>query len=249
MSAEHTELVPHEPQPLALSNQNPIAPMIEAITKTGVTGENMAVLERMMALYERQEARNAEKAFAEAFVALQSDLPAIQQTKAVPDKFGNIKYHFAPYEEIMHTVRPILQKHGFTVTFSMSFGEGRVTQECILQHVAGHIRTNKFMARIGNGPPGSSEAQGDGAASTYAKRFALCNALNIVTEIDTDGKDARAVGEFISSDKISYLKEQVKETGSDVTKFLAMAGARSFEEITTGSYDVLVRALAAKGRK
>jgi hypothetical protein len=237
-----------EDQPLALSPENPIGRMIEAITKTGVSTDNMAVLERMMDLYERVEVKNAEKQFAEAFVALQSDLPPVQASKPVPNRDGSIRYHFAPYEEIMAQIRPFLQKHGFTVTFSMSFSEGRVVQACTLQHVGGHSRTNQFMARVGNGPPGSSEAQGDGAASTYAKRFALCNALNIVTEIDTDGKDARAAGEPISPDKVQYLREQVRETASDESKFLKLAGVSSFEEITTGSYDVLVRALAAKAR-
>lgn len=230
-------------------SQAPVAQMLQAVIDKGVTAENVAVMEQLVSLYERMQLRDAEKQFAAAFAALQSEMPAVQATKPVPDKFGNIKYHFAPYEEIMATVKPLLLKHGFTITFSMSFSEGRVIQACTLQHVGGHSRTNQFMARIGSGPPGSSEAQGDGAASTYAKRFALCNALNIVTEVDTDGRtDARNEGEPITQDKAIYLRELVKETKADEAAFLKFAGASKYEEISSTKYDMLVAALRKKAK-
>lgn len=232
--------------------QSPVEQILRAAVANGVTTENVAVIERLTDLYERLQAKDAEKRFAAAFVLLQSDMPNIQATKSVPDKYGNLKYRFAPYEEIMAQVKPLLQKHGFTVTFSTDFDDKRVIQSCTLQHIDGHSRTNKFAARIGNGPPGSSEAQGDGAASTYAKRFALCNALNIITgEADTDGRrdDARAEGEAISEDKVQYLREQVRETKSDEAKFLQFAGVKTYEEITEAIYPQLVRSLSAKAAR
>jgi len=223
---------------------------LRAAVERGVTAENVAVIERLTDLYERVQAKDAEKRFAAAFVLLQADMPNIRATKSVPDKYGNLKYLYAPYEEIMAQVKPLLQKHGFTVTFSTDFDEKRVIQSCTLQHIDGHSRTNKFAARIGNGPPGSSDAQGDGAASTYAKRFALCNALNITIETDSDGRtDARAEGEAISEDKVQMLNELLAETKSDRVKFLAMAGVARIEDICVGSYEVLFRALNMKGRK
>ncbi len=42
------------------------------------------------------------------------------------------------------------------------------------------------------------------------------------------------------------MNELLAETKSDVSKFLAMAGVDSVEDIRTGSYDVLVRALLMK---
>lgn len=221
--------------------------LLRAVIDKGVTAESVGVVERLVALKERQEEREAERHFAEAFAALQAELPTIETTKPVPDKHGNIKYHFAPFEEIMRVVRPYLLKRGFSVTFSADFKEGRIFQTCTLMHIKGHSRSNVFMARIGGGPPGASEAQADGAASTYAKRFALCNALNLVTgEPDTD---ARIEGEPISFDKALFLREQVKETGSDEAAFLRFAGANTYEEIGEARYDTLVRALEAKKRK
>ena len=234
---------------LALAQPSP-GQLIKAVIDKGVTAESVGVVERLVALQERMDAKAAEREFAKAFNSLQSEMPIIKATKPVPgkDKAGNeiIKYHFAPYQDIMEQVRPLLLKHGFTVTFSMGFNEGRIIQTCTLMHTGGHSRSNQFMARIGSGPPGSSEAQGDGAASTYAKRFALCNALNIVTEVDTDGQDARNEGAPISFEQVAYLKELLAESKADLPAFLKFAGAETLETIGTARYDSLVKALHKK---
>ncbi len=247
MSEPSTEIEAHRPQQLATVHQEPsIGNMLQAAIERGVTSENVAVLEKMMALYERQQAKNAEKEFAYAFTALQAEMPEIRAVKPVPDRNGNIKYHFAPYEEIMDKVKPLLLKHGFTISFSMTFIEGRVTQECTLQHIGGHSRKNQFSVRVGSGPPGASEAQADGAAGTYAKRHALCNALNITIDSDTDGFDAKKEGAPITKDQVVYLRELVKETKSDEGLFLKFAGAPTFEEIGSARYDDLARSLHKK---
>lgn len=247
--SEELALAPEAESQLAIV-QPSVARMIQAVIDKGVTAENVSVLEKMLELHERMEVREAERQFIAAFVKLQTAMPVIVARSEVPDKHGNLKYVFAPYEAIMEEVRPLLKEHGFTVTFSMTFSEGRVTQHCTLMHVGGHSRTNQFAVRIGSGPPGSSEAQGDGAAATYAKRFALCSALNITIEKDYDGRDDASVeGAPISHDKAQYLREQVKETNSNEAAFLQFAGVKTYEEITENSYDRCVRALAAKARR
>lgn len=226
-------------------NEPSVGVMLQQFIAGGVTEHNVAAFERLVALKERMEDKRAEKEFAAAFVLLQSEMPAIQAVKAVPGSNNTIRYHYAPYEAIMEQVRPILQKHGFTVTFSSDVKDDRVMQTCTLQHSGGHKRSNNFAARIGKGPPGSSEAQGDGAASTYAKRFALCDALNIVVERDSD---ARAEGEAISADKALYLENTVKEVRFPTDAFFRLAGCASYAEISDGKYQVLFNALEEKRR-
>jgi len=226
-----------------------VGQMMQDFIARGVTADNVAAFERLVALKERLDDKQAEREFALAFISLQKEMPEVHATKSVPDKQGNVKFRFAPYEEIMSAVKPMLEKHGFTVTFSMDFKEGRVIQTCTLMHVGGHSRSNQFMARIGSGPPGASECQADGAASTYAKRFALCNALNITVESDTDGQDARNEGAPITFDQVAYLKELVRDTKSDEPAFLRYAGAATFEEIGSAKYDMLVKALLKKTQK
>lgn len=219
---------------------------MKQVIEKGITPEAVGVMEKLTDLYERLEAKDAEKQFAAAFVRLQSEMPSIAANKIVPNNDGSARYKFAPYETIMEAVRPLLLRHGFTVTFSTSYDPTRIIQKCTLQHTGGHSRTNEFAARIGRGPPGSSEAQGDGAASTYAKRFALCNALNITIETDSDVADVRNDGDVIEADKVQYLREQVRETGYNEASFLKLAGVDSFDAIREGSYGVLTRAIEMK---
>lgn len=222
----------------------PIGAMLQAAFEKGVSSENMAVVEKMMDLFERQQKFDAEKEFNRAFVALQADLPIIVATSIIPNRG---KYE--RFEDVMRVVGPLLVKHGFTVSFSMDFRDGRILETCTLKHVAGHSQSNSFAVRPGRA---DSDTQADCKAATTAKRNALLNCLNIVIRQDAllnEDQDASLEGATISPDKVAYLREQVAETNSDPVKFLALAGVSKFEEIRTGSYDVLVRALAAKSRR
>jgi hypothetical protein len=218
--------------------------MLQAAFEKGVSSENMAVVEKMMDLFERQQKFDAEKEFNRAFVALQADLPIIVATSVIPNRG---KYE--RFEDVMRVVGPLLVKHGFTVSFSMDFRDGRILETCTLKHVAGHSQSNSFAVRPGRA---DSDTQADCKAATTAKRNALLNCLNIVIRQDAllnEDQDASLEGATISPDKVAYLREQVAETNSDPVKFLALAGVSKFEDIRTGSYDVLVRALAAKSRR
>lgn len=246
MSAENTtKLVTQE---LAMAKPVPsVAEMLQAVIEKGVTSESVGALEKLVGLYERMEEKKAERAFAAAFVALQAEMPNVQATKAVPNSDGSCRYRFAPFESLMEQVGPMLQKHGFTVSFSSRFEEARIISTCTLQHVEGHKRSNDFAVRIGKGPPGSSESQGDGAAATYAKRFALVEALNIVvSHLDND---ARLLGGTITKEQAEELARRVAETNSNREAFLKFADADSFFTIAAIKYDILDSFLAKKEKR
>lgn len=237
-----TDLLP--PQPQALARTEPAGLSIEqayrAVVEGNLDAPKLAVLKELLAM-------DAERRFAAAFVALQDETPNIKAVSVIPNNDGGVRSRFAPYEEIMEQVAPLLQKHGFTVTFSTDFKEGRIIKICTLQHIGGHSRSNQFAVRVGSGPPKASEAQADGAASTYAKRFALCDALNIVVDRDTD---ARVEGAPITKEQAAELEHRVAMTNSDRNAFLKFAGAKSFAEIMDSKYAILDGFLARKeGRK
>lgn len=217
--------------------------MLYAVLQKDVTVENVAAVESLTKLYERMEDRDAEKAFARAFVSLQAEMPKVKATKVIPSNDGSVRSRFAPYEEIMEQVGPLLLKHGFTVSFTTKYDGPRIVKSCWLQHVDGHKREYPFAARIGSGPPKASEAQADGAASTFAKRYALCEALNIVVDLDTD---ARAEGGTITADQAFELERRVAESNSDKAKFLKFAGAATYSEIAESKYAILDEFLRRK---
>lgn len=232
--------------------QPTVADILHAVIERGVSSENVGAVEKIVALYERMQDRDAEKAFAQGFVALQADTPKIKAVRAVPSNDGTIRYKYAPYEEIMDQVRPLLQKHGFTVEFSTEFADGRIVKLCTLQHTGGHKRTNKFAVRIGSGPPRASESQADGAASTYAKRFALCDALNITIDSDSD---AAAEGASITKEQADELQRRVAETNSNPVAFLKFCGVTTsnptfadWEKIPSSRYEAADEMLRRKER-
>lgn len=246
------DLAPHDPG-LAPSISKPtLAQVLHSALERGVTMENAAVVKELLAIHERMEDRQAEKDFATAFVALQAEMPKIQAVQPVPNNDGTTRYKFAPLPYIMEQISPSMQRHGFSVHFSCEYRDDKIIQTCTLQHISGHKRTNQFIARVGNGPPKSTATQADGAAATYAQRQALCNALNIVVARDNDGgasEDMKGDGEFIDAAKIQYLREQIKESGATEASYLELAGAKTFEEIGSGTYPVLIRAIEIRKRK
>jgi hypothetical protein len=241
------ELIKQSVAAMEIRREEPsIGLMLQAVVDKGVTNDNVAAIEKLVGLYERMQDRNAEREFAQAFVQLQLEIPKVLANKSVPNKDGTTRYKFAPLEEIDRQLRPMALRHGFTYSFSEGEAiQGKVTKICVIQHKEGHKRSNPYTVRIGQGPPGSTETQGDGAAHTYAKRGALCDAFGIIVEQDTDG---RLEGGTITQEQANDLRNRVQATGSDEQAFLKFAGSDTFEGIKTSKLGALDQNLRRKER-
>ncbi len=219
--------------------------MMQSMIDRGITSENVAAFKELVMLSEHMEDRGSVKRFAEAFVALQAEMQNVKAVRPVPNNDGTVRYRYAPFDEIMKEVGPRLKAHGFTVAFSTDYAEGRLIKICELTHVGGHSKSNKFAVRIGQGPPKSTETQADGAASTYAKRGALCDCLNIVIDHDDD---ARAEGGTVTAEQAQELEHRARMTNSNIPAFLKYAGASKFSEIPAAKYVILDEFLRIKER-
>ncbi len=236
--------MPPESEALSIQPEPSIGHMLQGFLQNPEALKNVEVAERMFSLYERAEARTAERQFNAAFVALQQDLPVIVASTVIPNRG---KYE--RFEDVMKVVSPLLVKHGFSVSFSMDFKETRILETCHLRHIGGHSQSNSFAVRSGKA---DSDTQADCKAATTAKRNALLNCLNIVIRQDAlqnEDDDATLEGSQITSDKAQYLRERVKEVGFKEDSFFALAGCDKYEDITTGKYAVLVNAIAMKERQ
>lgn len=231
-------------QQLAIQAADPVAAMLQKVIDNGVTSESVAALDKLADLYLKVQTKQAEKDFTTAFARLQSEMPTVEANKAVPNRDGTVRYHFAPFEEIMKVVRPLLKQHGFAVSFDSETDEKRIVAVCTLMHEGGHRQSNRFAVRIGSGPPGSTETQADGAAMTYAKRGALCQALNIV--VCGMDNDANNEGAPLTPDQVASIKKAARAAKVDEVRFLAYAGAAQYESIAGEKYDMLMKMLAKK---
>lgn len=236
-----------------------VALMLQTVIEKGITAENVQALDSLVGLYDRMQAKQSEKEFAQALMELQGETIRVQATKSVDVKNGVPRYTFAPYEEIMRTVQPMLTRHGFSITFDTKIDEAgaRLFSICTLTHKSGFSRSNQFAVRFGK-PPGSSDAQGDMSTKSYAKRGALCDALNIVVDHDDD---ARMIGKPIGKAIAEDLQKRVQESKSDEIAFLRYAGVKipiesgytpmliDYESIPDDRFDALDEILRRKEGK
>lgn len=170
------ELIQHQ--------ENSLFALIEkALNKENI---EISVIEKMLDMQERIMNKNAEMQFNADFSIMSSDLPAVSRSK----KGHNGKY--APIEKINEEIKPVLEKYGFAVSFSIEQNENRVTAKCILRHKGGH--KEETSVTVFNDQSGSKNpAQAVGSAITYAKRYALCAMLNISLEdVDDDAQSTQA---------------------------------------------------------
>lgn len=238
----NTQLATTHPQTPALQSSPSIAQLLQGVVERGVTAENTEALTKLCDLYERVEAKNAERAFNSAFVALQSEVPVIVASSVIPSRG---KYE--RFEDVMEKVGPLLRKHGFAVSFEQRADDKRITVTCHLRHIEGHSQSTPFSVRLGG--RADSETQADCKASTTAKRNALLQALNIVIRQDiyqSDEADAMIEGGSVTKEQAAELRLLCEETGSDIPRFLAFAGAPKFEEIASARYADLIEKLQSK---
>lgn len=215
--------------------------LIGRIVDSGITPQTIEVMERMLAMKEREEAKESARAFSESLSRFQDEMPELVAKTEIP-KRGK----YERFEDIMHVARPLLVKHGFSVSFRQEVSADRITAVCKLAHRAGHFVENSFSVRVAN--KADTATQADCMASTTSKRNALIQALNIVIRqdcIDEEG-DARNVGAFITQEKAFELASRVMACGADAKKFLAFAQAESFETIGEAILPQLESMLRAK---
>jgi len=147
-------------------------------------GANIETIERLVALIERREQREAEKALWDALAAAQGEFPEIPKTRTARTKTYTYKY--ASLDDIQKIVYPILSKHGLSVTFKKDFHRDSkggdkvvaVSSAIELHHSAGATTTfPPVVLPIDDGY--MSDIQKFGSSMTYADRYALMGALGI----------------------------------------------------------------------
>lgn len=146
---------------------------------------DVAKLEKLIDLQERVMKRDAEAAFNAAFTAMQSVLPIIVS------KVKGDKWKYAPLEDIIEVVRPLLKEHGFSLSHRTEWPEKTTLKVIgILSHVQGHSRESEFQSAAD--ASGSKNAiQGLGSANHYGRRYTTNDLLGIVTrDGDDDGSKA-----------------------------------------------------------
>jgi len=177
---------------LAIIKQEPQLPARsdpDAILRYGI--EKGADMQAIMVVRRELQEEFAKAAFDSAFAAFQAECPVITKQKGVPDRSGHTAYKYAPFEDIIAQVKPILQKHGFSYTLDTDTEskDGWVVARCHVTHAAGHTATSTAKFPLGTKTGIMSDTQVYAAALTFASRRVFCNAFGLVTAgEDMDGR-------------------------------------------------------------
>lgn len=145
-------------------------------------------MERLIAMQERVQDREAELAFVQAMNAAQAEMRPISANASNPQT----RSRYATFDKLDRALRPIYTAHGF----SLSFDEGdspkpdHVRVLCYVGHVAGHTRTyHRDMPADGKGAKGGdvmTKTHAAGAAGSYGARYLLKGIWNVAVGADDD---------------------------------------------------------------
>lgn len=180
---------------------NGVAPLdTEALIMKAVEAQvPVESLERLLSMREALKAEQAKEQYFQALSGFQADCPTIQKTREVKDKHGRHRYSYASLDDIVKQVSPVLQKYGLSFTTQTEHKDGFVVATCQVHHVAGHSTESTFAAPIDK-EAFMNEAQKAGSAQSFAKRYAFCNALGILTSDHDD--DGQALGQAMDAKEL-----------------------------------------------
>ena len=183
MGAVVKELHTYPSDPPAADTAQGLALMVERLAAN--PNVDVAKLERLMEMQERILAHQARVSFNTAFSLLQGDIPVIIERS----RTNNGTY--APLEDIQQVLRPILVKHGFSLSFKTEWPDAKTVKVIgILTHRDGHERSSEFLS-TGDASGNKNAIQSLGSAVSYGRRYTTRDLLNITTRGADD--DARSL--------------------------------------------------------
>ncbi len=171
-------------------------------------GLGVAELEKLVALQERWEERQARKAFFDSFTNFQCECPDLRKTKSVSFKDdGKIQYKYAPLADITRQIGQLLKTHGLSYRWEISDTEKEIRVSCLITHIDGHTETTTMMANPDTSGA-KNQIQARGSAIEYLKRYTLIGALGLSTaDTDVDGRMPEHDIDKLHSDYMVIYKE------------------------------------------
>lgn len=201
------------------------------------------VIERLSALQERAQDRDAEMQFNEAMNAVQSELGRIAPDLTNPQTHSK----YASYAALDRKIRPVYVKHGFSLSFDSGDSPSPETVRviCYVSHKEGHTRkyTGPPMPADGKGAKGGdvmTKTHATGAAMSYGARYLLKYIFNIaVGEEDNDGNSTGLTNEWLA-DQVEEIRRC--ETPEGLREAFQKASTVALDAKDINAYTVLKEA-------
>ena len=207
-------------------------------------------MQALLDMQEKLEQKQAKREFTEDFIALQSELPSISrdgkievlkkgadgQRVAGRDQVQQ-STPYATFNNIMRTIKPLLNKHHFTLSFATEPAGERIIVKGFLRHVSTHEQTTAFPLPAETSGS-KNNVQGWGSSMSYGKRYATIALLNIISHAPED------------ADRNGATPQQTEKKASGNARSDDVEVIEDGEEkITQEQHDKLIDAIEACGAK
>ncbi len=200
---------------------------------------DVAKMAQLMELKRDWDRDRAAEAYGKAITEFQRRCPQILKERKADA--GSLKYQFASFDDVMKKAGPILSECGIALSFSTEANDRgiRVTvkirvgihaEECTLDVPIPDMKVNA--------------TQRYGAALSYAKRYALCAALNIVVTDEDD--DANSAYDPISEEQELEITAFMDDHNLPRAPFLNWLGVQSISDIPAKDFEKAMTGLRNK---
>lgn len=219
----------------AISVQNESATILQVIQRAAADPQcDIEKMERLMAMHERMQERNAETEFNAAMAAMQSEMPSIAERGEIKVQ-GQVRSNYATFEDINDIVKPIMQQFGFAVSFRVETTAGGMSVTGILMHRAGHREKTTMLLPLDTS--GSKNAvQAVGSSVSYGKRYVMSALLNLTTRGEDDDGHAAVPVSTITDAQAKAMRGLLSKCKPEtVDGFTKIYGEP--ESIAKGEYD------------
>lgn len=206
------------------------------VSQALAAGATVDVVERLVAMAERQREDARRTAFNAAMATAQSEMLRVGADAMNPQT----RSKYASYAALDRALRPIYTAHGFGLSFDTADGaaDGMIRVTGTVSHRDGYQRTYHIdMPSDGKGAKGGdvmTKTHATGAAVTYGMRYLLKMAFNVaVGEDDNDGNLSPG---RITPEQAGTLRRLIERTGTDLPAFLARGKVESLEAFPASLY-------------
>jgi len=248
-----TELTVREPTEMIVQDQP--ANLLDVIARAARDPSvDLDKMERLIALQERVQDREAVIAFNSALASLQPLLPVIRERGGIKGRDEKVQSTYALWEDVNEAIRPLLGKYGFALRFRVERTSDQISVTGILSHQAGH--SEETTLSLPTDTSGSKNAvQAVGSSTSYGKRYTAFALLNITSTGEDD--DGRKAGEDhpISVAQYDELQKLISDTQTDGGKFLDYLVAKKaigpedcLSDLPASHFESAKRSLKAKAK-
>lgn len=216
---------------------DPMLSMIERVVRDpSVPFER---LDQMLAMQERMLKQQAEQAFNADFAAASAEIPTIPLNGR-----GHNGRPYATLKDIVSKTRPVLARHGLSLTWDVQTLDGKVRITAILSHTKGHTRRSEVDLPADTS--GSKNAvQAIGSTQSYGMRYTAqaILGLSLGEDVDDDGNASQGT---ITEEQYIALRDLCEKAKADEGKLLAYFKVDHLGELPAKRYAEADRILRRK---